>query len=249
MMRTPTRKYLIAAALGTGAFGALAMSLSVPATPAAAQISVFDPTNYSQNILTAARTLQTVNQQIQQLQNEARMLLNMEKNLSKIDFPQLDQLRQKLQQIDRLMGQAQGVDFRVDQLDERFRQLFPRDFDAALKTDARVRNARGRLDTSMNAFRHTMGVQAQIVENVRDDAETLSAIVARSQGAEGSLQASQATNQLLALTAKQQFQLQQMMAAQFRSEALEQARRMQESEEARAATRRFLGTGKAYTPQ
>jgi hypothetical protein len=41
-----------------------------------AQITVFDPSNYSQNMLTAARTLQQINNQIQSLQNEAQMLLN-----------------------------------------------------------------------------------------------------------------------------------------------------------------------------
>lgn len=248
-MRVLVRKYLIASALGLGTTGALVMGLTVPGTPAQAQLKVFDPTNYTQNLLSAARALQQINNQIQSLQNEAKMLLDMEKHLQKIDFPQLQALQQNLQQIDRLMGQAQGIDFRVDQLDDKFRQMFPRDFDRLLKTDTRVREARGRLANSMDAFRHTMGVQAQVVENVRDDAEALSAIVARSQGAQGGLQAQQATNQLLALTAKQQFQLQQMMAAQFRSEAVEQARRVQESEEARAATRRFLGRGKAYTPQ
>lgn len=248
-MRVPVRKYVIASALGLGVAGALAMGVTVPSTPASAQLSVFDPTNYTQNLLSAARALQQINNQIQSLQNEAAMLLNMEKHLQKIDFPQLQALQQNLRQIDRLMGQAQGIDFRVDQLDDKFRQMFPRDFDRVLRTNARVREARGRVANSMDAFRHTMGVQAQVVENVRDDAEALSAIVARSQDAQGGLQAQQATNQLLALTAKQQFQLQQMMAAQFRSEAVEQARRVQESEEARAATRRFLGTGKAYTPQ
>ncbi|WP_323809715.1 P-type conjugative transfer protein TrbJ [Sphingobium baderi] len=223
--------------------------LGLPAAPAQAQISVFDPSNYAQNILTAARTLQQVNQQIRQLQNEAQMLVNMGKNLSRIDFPQLDALQQKLAQIDRLMGQAQGIDFRVDQLDDRFRSLFPQDFATALRTDQRVQGARGRLEASMDAFRQTMTVQAQVVENVRDDTQALADIVSRSQGAEGSLQAQQATNQLLALTAKQQFQIQQMMAAQFRAEAQEQARRATQGAEARAATKKFLGSGSAYTPQ
>lgn len=248
-MHILTRKVLMATALGIGTAGSLAMGLITASTPAHAQFTVFDPNNYSQNILTAARTLTQINNQIQSLQNEATMLINQAKNLSKIDFPQLDQLRQKLQQIDRLMGQAQGVDFRVDQLDARIRQLFPRDLDQALRMDTRVRDARARLDASMDGFRQTMIVQAQVVENVRDDAEALNAIVARSQGAEGSLQAQQATNQLLALTAKQQFQLQQIMAAQFRTEALEQSRRAQAEVEGRAATRKFLGTGRAYTPQ
>src|SRR3546814_3318395 len=86
----------------------------------------------------------------------------------------------------------------------------------------------------MASFRQTMSVQSGIVENVRDDAQTLSEIVARSQGAEGSLQVSQATNQLLALATKQQFQLQNLMAAQFRTESLEAARRGQSAREARS---------------
>jgi hypothetical protein len=43
-------------------------------TPAHAQFTVFDPSNYSQNILTAARTLQQINNQIKALQNQAQSL-------------------------------------------------------------------------------------------------------------------------------------------------------------------------------
>ena len=246
-MHIPAKKHLVAAVLGLGAGGSLALCTMIPAKPAQA-ITVFDPSNYAQNILTAARTLQQVNQQIQQLQNEAQMLVNMGRNLSRIDFPQLDALRQKLTEIDRLMGRAQAIDFRVDQLDDKFQSLFPQDFSSALRSDARVRDARARLDASMGAFRQTMTVQAQVVENIQSDSQTLADIIARSQGAEGSLAAQQATNQLLALTAKQQFQLQHMMAAQFRSEAVEQARRATQATEARAATKKFLGSGSAYTP-
>lgn len=249
MPRIPIRKYVIASALGLGATGALIMGVSLPSTPASAQMSVFDTSNYTQNLLTAARTLQQINNQIQSLQNEAQMLVNQAKNLTRIDFPQLQQLQQQLQQIDRLMGQAQGIDFRIDQLDDRYRQLFPDSFDQLLRRDQRIAVARSRLDAEIGSFRQTMGVQNQIVENVRNDAQALSAIIARSQGAEGSLQAQQATNQLLALTAKQQFQIQNMMAAQFRAESIEQTRRGQIAREARESTNRFLGDGKAYTPR
>jgi P-type conjugative transfer protein TrbJ len=47
------------------------LALSGSALPASAQMTVFDPSNYSQNLLTAARTLEQVNNQIQSLQNEA----------------------------------------------------------------------------------------------------------------------------------------------------------------------------------
>ncbi|HWK45939.1 MAG TPA: DUF4141 domain-containing protein, partial [Stellaceae bacterium] len=52
----------------------LALSLLVT-TPASAQWIVFDPNNFSQNILTAARELQQINNQIQMLTNEAQSLV------------------------------------------------------------------------------------------------------------------------------------------------------------------------------
>lgn len=248
-MRIFTRKVLIATALSIGTAGSLAVGLITASTPARAQLSVFDPTNYTQNLLTAARTLTQINNQITSLQNEATMLINQAKNLSRIDFPQLQQLNQNLQAIDRLMGQAQGIDFKVGGLDQQFSALFPRDFGQALTTNQRLVDAKARLDTAMAGFRQAMGVQSQIVTNVQADAGTLSEIVARSQGAEGSLQAQQATNQLLALSAKQQLQIQNLMAAQYRADAMEAARRAQAEAEGRAATRKFLGTGQAYTRQ
>lgn len=244
----PSKKTLIAGALALGTVGSLAMGL-VTSAPAHAQITVFDPTNYSQTLLTAARALQQINNQIQALQNQAQMLRNMEKNLDRIDFPHLQQMTETLQQVDRLMAQARGISFRVDQIDQQYRQLFPGTFDAALKRDDRVVAARSRLDASMDAYRQAMEIQAQVVTNVQGDAETLSALVGKSQGAQGSLQAQQATNQLLALTAKQQFQIQNMMAAQYRAQATEEARRAQAEIDGRASTRKFLGSGTAYTPQ
>ena len=59
-----------------------------------------------------------------------------------------------MQRIDRLMGQAQGIDFRVDRLDERFRQLFPGAVERVLTTDERVAEARARLDAAMAGYRH-----------------------------------------------------------------------------------------------
>jgi P-type conjugative transfer protein TrbJ len=245
----PPKKAIIASALGLSAAGACVMAVVTSVTPAHAQLAVFDPHNYSQNILTAARTLQQVNNQIRALQNQAQSLINQARNLSTIRFPELQAITQTIQQIDQLMGQARGIQFRVSNLDQQFRSMFPSSFNAALNGDQHVADARARLDTSMSAYQQTMTVQAQVVENIAADEATLSAIVQRSQGSEGALQAQQATNQLLALVAKQQFQLQNLMAAQFRADAIERANRTQAQSEAQSATTKFLGSGNAYTPQ
>lgn len=228
---------------------AIAIALATPmlTSPASAQISVFDPINYAQNLLTAARALSQINNQIQSLQNEAAMLANMAKNMKPGEFPQFEALKARLAQIDALMDRAQGISFRVDQLDAQFERLFPRVGVDALDTDARVAGARARLETAMQAYQQAMRVQAQVVENVRADMDSLAAISQRSQDARGALEVSQAGNQLLALLAKQQLQLQSLTAAQYRAEAIEAARRARAQAEARAATRQFLGSGTAYT--
>ena len=243
----PLRKYLIASLMGLGAGGGLGLAVMVPATPAHA-IIVFDPSNYGQNILTAARTLQQINNQIRMLQNQAQSLINEAKNLTTISFPEIQAITQTLQQIDQLMGQAQGIQFKIATLDQQFRAPFPQSFNQALTNNQHVIDAKARLDTQMAAFKQAMGIQAQVVENVTADASTLNSIVSRSQSAQGALQVAQATNQMLALTAKQQFQIQNLMAAQYRAQAIEQASRAQAQSDAQAATKKFLGSGSAYTP-
>ena len=241
------KKFRIAIVLAAGSALSIGGTFAVPISPAAA-IPVFDATNYAQNLLQAARALEQINQQIQSLQNEAAMLQTMARNLERIDFPQLQQVNSAMQRIDALMGQARGIDFRMDGLDQRLRSLFPGAVDRVLQSDQRVAQARTRLDAATAGYRQAMGVQAQVVENVREDAALLAELVGRSQNAVGSLQASQAANQLLALGIKQQLQLQNLMAAEFREASVERARRVQAEADGRAATRRFLGAGRAYTP-
>jgi type IV secretion system protein TrbJ len=227
-----------------------ALCLSVCATaiapvPALAQFTVYDPANYAQSLLIAARSLQQINNQIQSLQNQATMLVNQAKNLTRIDFPQLQQLTQTLQQIDQLMQRAQTISFKVESVDTQYGQLYPQSSSNAALTS----NARAQLNASIAAYQQTMTVQAQVASNVAADGANLTAIVGQSQSAQGALQAAQATNQLLALVAKQQLQIQNLMAAQGRSSTLDAARAAQAELDARAATSRFLGTGTAYTPQ
>ncbi len=240
-MKTRSRAWILRSALWC-ALGTSTMTFSAPANAN----PVYDSANYAQNLLVAARTLAQINNQIRSLQNEALMLTNMAKNLSRAAFPEVDALARRLAEIDTLMKRARGIGFDIADFDARFRELFPDAFDAAASSDAHVRAARDRLEASMAAFRHTMDVQNRIASDVEADAGALAAIIARSQDAEGSLQAQQSTNQLLTLAAKQQLQMQQMLAAQFRSESAELARRAQAESDARAATRAFLGSGKAY---
>lgn len=210
-------------------------------------IPVFDASNYAQNVLTAARTLQQINNQIQALQNQAAMLTNMGRHLQRLDFSSLDEITRSMRRIGALMTQAEGIAFDLATTDEVLRRQFPASFDTTLSTNDMIAQARARYQASMQGYRQTMRVQSQVVENIEADATLLTALVSQSQSAGGSLQAQQATNQLIALSTRQQFQIQQMMAAQYRADTLERARQQQAMEAAREQNRRFLGTSTLYT--
>ncbi|MCT7378232.1 P-type conjugative transfer protein TrbJ [Chelativorans salis] len=216
-------------------------------TQPAFAITVFDPSNYAQNVLTAARSLEQINNQIQSLQNQATMLQNMARNLQRMDFSSLGQLTGALNRIDGLMIQADGLGFELDQLEDQWRAQFPETYDTTIRVDDLATAARERWQSAMEAFRQTMRVQSQIVENVQADGDLLADLVSRSEGASGALQASQATNQLIALSTKQQMQVQTLLATQYRAQAQDAARKAQSEEAARETTRRFLGSGTAYS--
>lgn len=223
------------------------VTAALPA-PAAA-MPVFDSANYAQNLLSAARALEQINHQVASLQNEAAMIQQQAKQLEKLDFSALAKLDGNFRKIDQLIGQARAIGFQVDRLENQMQGIFPGEGGAAAPRAGRLAAARARLDAAMGALRGSIAMQAQVIENVQSDSKLIAELVGKSQGAVGSLQAQQATNQLLALAGQQQLQLQAMMATQQRAEAIAGARNAQAEIEGRAATRRFLGDGKAYTPK
>ena len=85
------------------AAGAAVLALATASVPAHAQWIVFDPTNFSQNVLTAARELQQVNNEIQSLENQATMLINQARNLASLPYSALAQLEQSITQTEQLL--------------------------------------------------------------------------------------------------------------------------------------------------
>ena len=238
-----TRKKLVNVLLAS------ALALSGMAAPATAQWAVFDGANYVQNVIEAARALQQINNQIQSLQNEATMLTNMAKNLKSLNVSSLSSIVSDLTQISTLMNKAQGISFNVAASQAAFAQTYPQNYAASTTSGTLAADAQKRWQDAMAAFRQTLTVQSQVAQNVQSDTTTLTELVTASQGAVGSLQVSQATNQLLALSIKQQLQIQNLMAAQYRANTLEQGRSAEAQTQSQAAFSNFIGSGQAYTPK
>ena len=225
----------------TAALLAAPIALSpILSTPAAAQWIVYDPTNYAQNVLTAARTLQQVNQQITQLQNEATMLINQARNLASLPYSSLQQLQQSVQRTQQLLQQAQGIAYDVQRIDQAFTSTYG-NASMSASDQALVAQARERWQNTVGGLQDAMRVQAGVVGNIDTNRAEMSSLVGQSQGATGALQATQAGNQLLALQSSQLVELAALLAAQGRADALEAADRTAARADAQARFRRFMG--------
>ena len=215
----------------------------------ATAFTVIDPTNLIQNTLTAIRTLEQINNQVRQLQNEAQMLINQARNLAGLDYNVVNRLRSTLATTERLIAEAQGLAYDVAHMDQEFARLYPHEYAASVSGDRMAQDARERWRHTLDGLHTAMRVQAQVSQNLSEDESVLADLVAQSQSAGGALQAMQATNQLLALQAKQSIQAQQLQLTQDRAASLELARQAAATERAREVRRRFLGEGTPYTPQ
>jgi type IV secretion system protein TrbJ len=232
-------------------FLVLFMSLALLgfALPASAQWVVVDPTNLVQNIMTAANSIKQVANQVQQLANEAQMLSSEGKNLESLKFNSLPSLLSALNNTQRLLTQTQGIALQLSQTQSVYTRAYPATYGASVSHAQLDADALERWTDSHGALGTTLSVQAQAAQNFPADQTTLSNLVGQSQAAAGALQATQVTNQILALQIRLLMQGQQLKITQDRAVALEQARAVETDPRSIQLRQRFMSSTTNYTPQ
>ena len=223
----------------------VAWSIILTVPPSSGQVIVFDPNNYSQNVLTAARELQQINNQITSLQNQAQSLINQARNLANLPYSSLQQIQQSIQRTQQLLNQAQRIAYDVQQIDHAFSTTYA-PATSSQSSQALITNAQTRWQTSVAALQDALRVQAGVVGNIDTNRIQTSALVISSQSASGALQATQAGNQLLSLQAQQLADLTAVVAAQGRAQSLEATQRVTAQDQGREQLRRFLTPGQGY---
>ncbi len=202
---------------------------------------VYDPANYVQNFYTAVRSYTQIIRQAQQLRNEANMLINQAKHLSRLDINSATDLNRILNEIAYLNRQAENVAYDVNRTRELIRQHFPESYDG-LSQDELMVQAEAQFQMSERAQNEAMLMQSKMVESLEADQALLGQLMNSSHGAVGELQATQSTNQLMGLLVKQSMQAQQMQITQARASSLEATRQLALEKEARARRRLFMGS-------
>ncbi|MEM7569917.1 MAG: P-type conjugative transfer protein TrbJ, partial [Pseudomonadota bacterium] len=180
-----------------------------------------------------------------QLQNQARMLANEAQHLVKLGRDPSAELYRVLNEMNGLMARATAISYTVAETDRYYRETYPADY-ASWSTTEMAAASEARWQMARAAHHDALLLQSQVVESVQADTALLDSLLSESQNAAGNLAAVQAGNQLAALNAKQAMQMQQLMAAQYRAQALDRARILQAEREGKAKLASFVGSASAY---
>jgi P-type conjugative transfer protein TrbJ len=213
-----------------------------------ADLLVFDPTNYAQNVLTAARELQQVDNEIQSLENQATMLINQAKNLASLPYSSVAQLEASIQRTEQLLTQAQRIAYSVTTIDQAFTQIYPQSYSASTSSAQLMADAQTRWQNARAAYQDSMNVQAGVVQNLDNARVQINALVFSSQSASGALQAAQSGNQLIGLAAQQLADVTAVIAAMARAQSLDGVRKVEDQAQAQQQVTNFLNYGAGYQP-
>src|SRR5262252_9848724 len=227
----------------------VAIILALATVPAAGQVVVYDPSNYAQNVLQAARALQQINHQVTSLQNQTQMLLNQARNLTSLPYSSLQAINQSMARTQQLLNQAQRLAYDVNQIDRAFGRSYPQSYPVSTSAQQFAGDAQTRWQNSLAAYQDALRVQAGIVQALDTSRAETNGLIWSSQSATGILQANQAGNQLIALQTRQLVDLTALIAAQSRAQSLDGARLAANQGQARAQLDRFLSVGRGYQSQ
>lgn len=212
----------------------LAIAVLASAASARAQIAVIDPANLAQSVIQATHALEQIHNQIQQIDQQARMLARNPLQLS-------PELSESIGQARDLFNAARGIAFQVDQISEDVQNLYPdtfEDFDLGeigARTDQWLSEDRAALERAMRA-------EAQAAQSIETARGRIDRAMSASADAEGQTGAVQAGNQLLGINAAQLAEIHALLVAQGRALTTERLERVAREQRAQEIQRRAFPT-------
>jgi len=212
---------------------ALIVNVLIPA-PRAEAIVVYDPTNYSANIQTSLKQIESVANELKMLENQAKQLLRIGQ------IPELQRLQQTFNQLMQIRSEVTSLLNSYSKFQEQWDGTF-KDFASVSGMSATewAAQAQKMLSESNKALFDSVKAQTT-VSQIENDAQALSARQNASQNAQGVLQAAQAGNQIGAVTAQQLMRLQSIMAASNTAQATYYRELRARDEKAAAEGARFF---------
>jgi P-type conjugative transfer protein TrbJ len=202
---------------------------------------VYDPTNYAQNVLSAARALDQIRNQIAQIEQQAQMLARNPLQLS-------PELSRSIDEARALFETAEGIAFDIRRIGADLEALYPQtweDFDlegVLRQSDRWIAQSRASLQTAME-------MEARAAQSIGQSRERIASALGSSASAEGQTSAVQAGNQLLGIQATQLTEIHALLIAQGRALEAERMERLAREERAEEIRRRAFPTTRPDAPE
>jgi P-type conjugative transfer protein TrbJ len=197
---------------------------------AQAALTVIDLSNLQQNTLTAVRTAQQIENQIEQIRNQVRSL----QTLSASTFSPLTGIyASNMRELDGLLADVKGISFDLNKIDTQFDQLFPEGTWDHIDQNQYQKYYQDWNRELSEAAKVSMKSQSVIQRSQAYNNEA-AAILSRSAGADGQVRQIQATNQMLGIMSGQLDGLTQSLAFSARVTATAAATAAQKEEAERA---------------
>ena len=228
MLHLKSRRIALAYSFATIAT-VVALNAGVPPSPAQAAI-VFDPTNHIQNVLTAARALEQIRVQTEQLTAQIR-------SLAQNPYDHMGQIGEAMSALTRLSDQARGLAGSVQGLERQFEELYPGNLTARTAVERLMASAR-RIEVARQTASDAARLAASIDQGRSARTARMAGAMAASQSAQGQTSAIQSSVQALGVMSEQLEGLQALISSQTRLAAEEAARRAAERQQAQDAHRR-----------
>ena len=165
-------------------------------------IPVYDVTNLAQNLLTAERSLEQINNQLKMLES--------------LGFDASGDIAGILSETNAALNQVEGLAYNAGQIAAQFENSYPEDM-TGMSYDELISLKDSILQQTRSAQLHAMQLQASIADSIPQTQNSVEALVARSNSAAGPTAAIQANNQLLATLSMQISQMQSLLMAQTRA--------------------------------
>lgn len=235
---------------------AAALAIGVMLTlngPGAQAMTVYDPTvhaqlkqNYIDQIKNTVQTYQQLQNQLTQLQNEA-------KNLEKLDPDALTQLNgqigQTFQQMQQLSGTIQTIGSDYTKLQQEWDETYKNfgDFNGMKGADY-ASYMQKLLNGTDDKIKKAMASQGLLNDATLQNEQTqLQNMLQNSQNAQGSLSAIQAGNQIAAMQINELLRMQKIMSDSFGAQAVFLKKQQEQEKAAKARTEAFLQMEKSDT--
>lgn len=202
--------------------------------PTQAQIPVIDPANLAQSVIQAAHALEQIHNQVQQIEQQARMLARNPLQLS-------PELSRSIGEARKLFDSARGIAFEVDRVSDDIHALYPETWEKFDLAEIGARSDQW-LAEDRASLERTTRAEAQAAASIGASRDRIDRALAASAGAEGQTGAVQAGNQLLGINAAQLAEIHTLLIAQSRALTTEKLERVAREERAREIQRRAFPT-------